>query len=519
MRTVIAPVLSLILAPWLAFLSASPAVAQDAAAPAVAASVPDSPTLHETLAAPPNMRSRYARNYLRRADAMERIDEWIAHTETDAPQNLVMRDVLLVAPPASAGPRLTELARKAADPAIQQSWEGWLSRYPDAHASVLQTWIENASLSRAPQLLADYARLRPDSAMLVWAQYVERHTPSELGDLAGFGQRRPGCVATIAARLQSTDDATARLRLMRAASLCLDAADADAATRAKLLPVVTAHLADSAPSRRILAMLLAGAAQIHDADVVATIRRAFDDARNTTERAIALRALEMLGESGQSGRILDALQNGDEALRFEAASLLAIRPHEGIGDAEIRTAFDRELWPDTQTRLYAALCQGLVDPTPFRLEILLDEKRAVALRIAALHDIAAHSPASLTIDHLAALLAQPDAPEEILAASAETVYQHHPDARPRLRTWILAQQPFDRRLTLTFARFVHTDSREGDASAIESMRAVCAQPELQETLLLPCIAYLEANAPDDRELLDALRARRDRFDAMTQFEL
>jgi hypothetical protein len=146
----------------------------------------------------------------------------------------------------------------------------------------------------------------------------------------------------------------------------------------------------------------------------------------------------------------------------------------------------------------------------------MDNTRAEPIRLAALADLSA-KPGNVKLDDMAALQKQ-EAPLDLIASTAEHIYKTTPDARPTLRTWLNAQQPFERRILATFARFMQIDQTERDTGAIESMRKVCA--ESHENILQVCINYFESNAQNDADkaLLEDLRRRKAQIDAMMNLE-
>ena len=447
----------------------------------------------------------------------EALDAWIANTSVDHPQNLIVKDLLTAMPLKLAGPRLTELAKKSADPAIQRSWENWLQKYPDAYASVLVSWLRlsNTNPPQFTSLLNKYAALRPDDALNIWAQLIASYPIRELEHIAKFGLHNENCVPALAKSLQTLTEDTAILRTFRALSKCEtpnlpeDHTDLSAKVRARLD-------AESI-SQRIAATELAGHLRLTDQNIPDVLASLYKDAKNTTERATALRALDAI--SPDDSRIADALENGDETLRFTASELLIARADNAFPADALERAFAKELWPDTQLNLYKTLTRRMpdsADKTAFQKGILMDNTRAEAIRLAALGDLSA-TPGNITLDDMATLQKQ-EAPLGLIASTAEHIYKTTPDARPTLRTWLNAQQPFERRILATFARFMQIDQVERDTGAIDSMRKVCA--ESHENILQVCINYFESNAQNDADkaLLEELTRRKAQIDAMTNLE-
>ena len=244
--------------------------------------------------------------------------------------------------------------------------------------------------------------------------------------------------------------------------------------------------------------------------------------RNTTEKAHALRVLHALCDENQGSRLLNALTKGDETLRLEAASIIADYPQDAPELDTLMTAFNKEIWPETQFKLYQAIVARSTSGTEIRAlqkEIFLDSNRSESMRLAVMNDLAKADANAITLDDMA-LLIQNEAPIELIASVSEHLYATQPQSRPKLRTWIQAQQPFNRRLFSTFARFVNIDSNEKDPSALDLMRNVCATAVEQENLLLPCLNYMTDNAQtdDDRELLQKLQQRKNQVDAMMNLE-
>lgn len=474
-------------------------------------------SLESALTATPPERSKAAKSLAEMPKIDDALDAWITDTTIDHPQNLILKDLLASMPLKLAGPRMTELAKKSSDPAIQRTWENWLQKYPDAYASVLVSWMRQ-STTTPPQfasLLGKYAALRPDDALNIWAQLIASYPIRELEHIAQFGLRSENCVPAILKNLATLQDDTPILRSFRALSKCEtvrlpeDTADLTSKLRARLGSETLSH--------RIAATELAGHLNLQDNDITNALSDTYKDARNTTERAAALRALDVISPSAD--RISDALTNGDETLRFAASERLRAHETPVLPTDILEQAFTKELWPDTQLNLYRELVRRMpdsADKTAFEKRILMDNARAEAIRMAALSDLSA-TPGNVTLDDMAALQKQ-EAPLDLIAATAEHIYKTAPDARPTLRTWLNAQHPFERRILATFARFMQIDQVERDTGAIVSMRKVCA--ESHENILQTCINYFESNAQndEDRALLEELMRRKAQIDAMTNLE-
>ena len=253
------------------------------------------------------------------------------------------------------------------------------------------------------------------------------------------------------------------------------------------------------------------------------LRKTYKDAQNTTEKGIALLALDRIPDDQQNQRLIDALNHKDDTLRFYAASILAQHQSIVVPPETLQTAFNRELWPDTQQKLYEAMVNLTPDKTSlvaFQKNILKDEKRPINMRLSALDDIFSNSPNAVTLQDMADLQ-NAEAPVEIIASTAEHLYHSSPSARPTLRQWITAQQPFERRILSTFALFVRTDEHNQDDSAVDAMRTICSKSTEQQNILLPCINYFSTHAQtgDDQKLLETMQTRRHQIDAMTGFDL
>lgn len=469
------------------------------------------------LTATPPERSKAAKNLAEMPMIGEAIDAWIAQTTVDHPQNLIAKDLLTAMPIKLAGPRLTELAKKSSDPAIQRNWENWLQKYPDAYASVLVAWLRlsNTNPPQFTSLLNKYAALRPDDALNIWAQLIASYPISELEHIAKFGLHSENCVPALAKSLQTLTEDTAVLRTFRALTKCETTRIPE--DHADLASKVRARLDAESISQRIAAIDLAGHLRLTDQNIPDALAAIYKDAKNTTERASALRALDAIAPD--DSRVADALENGDETLRFTASELIFARKDDAIPTDSIERAFAKELWPDTQLYLYKTLARRMPDSDDkiaFQKRILMDNTRAEAIRLAALADLSA-KPGNVKLDDMAALQKQ-EAPLDLIASTAEHIYKTTPDARPTLRTWLNAQQPFERRILATFARFMQIDQTERDTGAIESMRKVCA--ESHENILQVCINYFESNAQNDADkaLLEDLRRRKAQIDAMMNLE-
>ncbi len=482
----------------------------------------DFPLVTQLLQATPPQRRPLATTLSTDPDFLPQVDAWITQTAIDNPQNLILKDALTALPPASSGPRLTALARKTRDPQLQNAWTRWLRQYPDVYASVLVTWLKQDidNPSRFFDLLAIFETLRHDDALDLWAQHIASTPVSDLGSHAAFGLTYDGCTHTILRRLTKHTDELPTLRLARALLQCRDATAPLPDDAPQILDRLVSPLAtSSAPSRRIVALdLIATFPHALDPTTARdTARHAYDD-KNSTVRAHALRALQALGDPDQRPRLLSALADGDETLRLEAASLLASSSAFSQDEISLlKDAFTRELWPDIQLPLYDAIRQHENSPLLAR-SILKDDLRPHPLRMRALQDLT-HSR-QLSIDDFNALQLSPNPSLELVASAAESLYEITPDTRPTLRQWLQIQSPLDRRFVSTLARFLKIDEIHRDTAALGMMRSLCAFDPLQETLVKPCLHFMQNHGDDsDLPLLDALNKKQRQIDAIVNFEL
>lgn len=519
--------------------------------------ISETPLVDEALKVPPTQRSVKGLELAQNPDALAQIDLWIKNTPVDDPQNLKLKDFLMAMPVSVAGDRLVELAKKTNTPAVQESWMRWLSKYPDPYASVVRAWMKplNPNSAQFLALLRIYYELNPNDAVDVWTQLIRSHSISELGETASFGHNIPSCRQALAHQIvqtwhniQLTDaqnfsaDTPEILRLVRAYSKCSSNDDAQAAAltcaqRRELaanrddsasfngfdeettsaLSEIIDQLLNAGVSRRITAIDFA-AGWISKQPKLIEI---YKNAKNTTEKAHALRALHGPCDEKQPERVLNALQKGDETLRAEAASIIVDYPYDFIPQDVLSSAFNKEIWTDTQISLYQALKRSTKDNnTAWMHSIFMDANRAESIRLTAMHDLIETDQSSITLGDMETLI-KSEAPLELIASVSELLYSTQPETRPTLRTWIQAQQPFNRRLLATFARFVNIDANEKDASSIELMRTICSKTTEQENILQPCLHYMTDNAQsdEDRELAEKLQQRMTQYEAMTNLDL
>ena len=483
-------------------------------------------TLDQALKCPPPERAQCGRNLAQNDSSLGELDAWISNAPNDADKSLVIKDMLEAMPPAVAGPRMTELARKCTIPDIQPQYARYLKKYPDAYASVLVSWLKNSAQNHAHfnTLLDDYYGLRESDAMQLWARLVANNPASELGQVASFGLDKKTCGSAIAKQIGENTDETPRLRLLNRFAQCKSGISADNPDLAHLTDAISSLLSHQTISRRISAIRAIGALPADTAKSAQFADRLDDiykNAKNSTERAYALQTLDILDAPAQNNRLADALQNGDEVLRLQAATLIANNHAENFDLNIIGMAFDKEIWPDTLEMLYKAITASgsMGEKNEFRRQILRDPKKPVSLRLIALSDLTKDSPQNVTATDMAEIQAQQDVPDDLIASVAEAVYAAHPADRPVLRQWLEAQQPFDRRYITTFARFLSTDTRDSDSAAIQFVHTMCSHAVEQTAILQPCISYLEKNAVsgEDKSLLESLKSKSTQNNTISEF--
>lgn len=504
------------------FCTAAPCLADDPAPDAQPQTTNASKNLpiSDALNAPPPERPAIGRAWAHDQTRLDELDAWIQNTAVDAPKNLVMRDLLLAMPIQVSGPKLVALAKKSNDSAVQASWKRYLQAYPAPYASVLASWTLAASgnPTKFLTLLNEYATLQPDSALKLWSSLIENNTVASLDRVADYGLRLPGAQQALESRLSNDQlDETKRLRLYRAItrSVQTQGLNNNFKNREQIEKDVTSLLSHEAVSRRIVALDVAGALKLSALEP--KISERYQVAKNTTERAHALRAMLLLDAPSAKLALSDALSLGDEVLRLEAANALANDPDRftDIPKDTIQSAFEKEIWPETQVSLYHALKARTPDPN-LSIDVMKNGTLTDAVRQAAVQDLTSspQDAASLSLNDLADLQRN-NAPLDIIATTAEVLYTHHPESRPKLQTWISVQRPFERRLLTTFARFIQVDKINSNQTQ-NYVRDVCSHAPEEENILQPCIAYLEdhASTENDKELLTKLKARQKQFDIM-----
>lgn len=518
-------------------------------------SLPPDSVLAEAFNATPPKRTSFASMLAESPAELALIDKWIQNIDIDHPQIPVLKQILLAMPLPVAGPRLVELAKKSRSSALQNDWKLWLQSYPDAYISVLRAWLKLVphDSSQFLRLLDEYAKYNSENALDVWAQLISNFSARDLGKLAAFGLDNPHCQPSIVRRILSvwtqikqdnpdaSPDNPAILRLIRAYALCQSSNNlADTSQTCSQRRDFFSHsnyfdssinsdqinalsnlidmLLSASLSRRIAAIDFCKGWPLKQKQILAL----YESSKNTTEKAHALRILHDFCDENQHDRILDALNHGDETLRLEAASIIADYPQDSPNLKILTNAFDKEIWPETQLKLYHAVVsqsQSGNDVRSFQKQLFLDHTRSESIRLAAFHDLAQSDVNAVDLDDMSELI-KSDSPIELIAVVSEFLYANQPQTRPTLRTWIQAQQPFNRRFFSTFARFVNIDSSDQDPSALELMRNVCTNADEQENLLLPCLNYMTDNAQSeqDRELLHKLQQRKNQVDAMVNLE-
>jgi len=504
--------------------SAQDAVVKNDAVASDTASAESLPSIEDGLKVVPPERGKIGRAWAKDAQRLSEIDAWIEQTSVDDPKNLIMRDFLLAMPISVAGPKLTALAKKSKSEAVQASWKRYLSAYPGPYASVLASWTLAAADNPEHflSLLREYAELQPDQALKLWAVLVQNNTIVSLGRVAEYGLSQPGAASALSSRLSAENlDEAQRLRIYRAMTRTVETQGfTGGLENGEVIKKDTAALLQhKSVSRRIVGLDIAGA--LEQVDFYADASTRYKDAKNTTERAHALRAMLRLGAvdhaSALSAALTDALVHGDEVLRLEAASSLKSVPKiaENIPTQTIQAAFDAEICPETQVHLYHVLKERTTDAA-FSRSVLKNAQLTLKARQAAVEDLtqSAEAAASLTLDDMSELI-RTGAPIDLIATTAEALYTYHPDGREKLQTWISVQHPFERRLLLTFARFVQIDKNESsDVKAY--VREICSHAPEEENILQPCMSYFEdhAQTDEDKALLQKLRGRQKQFDMM-----
>lgn len=478
--------------------------------------------LSDALSATPPERAKYGRAFCASADRLHEIDAWIEHTEPDASANLIMRDILLAMPIQTSGPRLVALAKKSQDPVIQATWERHLNPYPGPFSSVLSAWIRqpNTPPQRLYELLSELGNYQPQSALKLWATLIENNPISKLDKVATYGLRRDGALEALNERLTAASaDETSHLRLYRAIlRTCEEKPDAVLSSSEVLERDLSQYLEHKAVSRRIVALNLIATLRLPAYLPQAHAR--YEKAKNTTEKAHAMRAIVLNAPtSDESVAIIDqALSEGDEIMRLTAATLLESAPEilSSLDETRLRHAFEKELWPETQLKLYRAFSAHSTD-NRFKHDVLLNSALTASTRLAALEDLSAtqETAAHLTLKDMGTLQ-RDEAPIDLIAATAEAIYDWHPDTRETLQQWLVVQRPFERRLLLTFSRFMRRDHLEADATMPTYIREICRHGAEDENTLMPCLSYLEdhATADEDKTILETLKKRKKQFDMM-----
>ena len=494
--------------------------------------------LDQALSAPPPKRASFAKALLDPESSEQNlatIDEWIKNTTIDHSKNLILKDILMAMPAPIAGPRIVALALKSHDPNIQDSYARWLAKYPDAYAIVLVGWMKQND-GNPPQMLRyldDFLSLKPRQAMDIWAQLRANYPIAELGGLSGFGLQNSLCTRANIDALRKAQDEISKLRTARAIVQCQNhdiapssTSDPNADDIALIRSTADAFHASTLPSRRIVALDLYALFFKGDSQVLDIVKKSFDDAKNTTEKSFALKALAMLDpdRQAQNKRLIETLSKGDETLRLAAATHIARDPN-AFDDAVLRNAFDKELWPETQTMLYSAIAADIADAQAryaLQKAILLDATRTESLRRQVLDDIVDHSPQKLTVAMMAQIQSEDEPKLDLIASIAEALYRHRPKLRPDLRQWLKIQAPFERRIMATFARFVQIDKSSNDDSARDTMKTICEATPIQDGIIRTCLDYyddLTDTSETENDIVKRLKSRQSQIDQMLGFEL
>lgn len=494
--------------------------------------------LDQALSAPPPKRASFAKALLDSESSehnLAAIDEWIKNTTIDHSKNLILKDILMTMPAPIAGPRIVALALKSHDPNIQDSYARWLAKYPDAYAIVLVGWMKQND-GNPPQMLRyldDFLSLKPRQAMDIWAQLRANYPIAELGGLSGFGLQNSLCTRANIDALRKAQDEISKLRIARAIVQCQNhdiapssTSDPNADDIALIRSTADAFHASTLPSRRIVALDLYALFFKGDSQVLDIVKKSFDDAKNTTEKSFALKALATLDpdRQAQNKRLVEALSKGDETLRLAAATHITRDPN-AFDDAVLRNAFDKELWPETQTMLYSAIAADIADAQAryaLQKAILLDATRTESLRRQVLDDIVDHSPQKLTVAMMAQIQSEDEPKLDLIASIAEALYRHQPKLRPDLRQWLKIQAPFERRIMATFARFVQIDKSSNDNSARDTMKTICGATPIQDGIIRTCLDYyddLTDTSETENDIVKRLKSRQSQIDQMLGFEL
>jgi len=487
--------------------------------------------LLEAFNAPPPQRAGLAREFIQVPGAWEAIDRWIELTDVDHPQNLIMRDLLEAMPVQQAGPRLVALAMKSADPTIQETWKRRLSPYPQAYAQVLTAWLKNAPSQPEIVLpiLQELGTVRPDLAVERWAALIENYPLQSLERLGKFGVVFDEAPAILARRLSQSDlDEISQLRLSRMLIHAIadgNQAPLDAQHLSAITAIAKAFLEAPAVSRRIVGIDLAAALGLQA--LAPAIETRYREAKNTTERARALIASLSLQPGKHFDSLTQALMNGDEALRLAAATYLANASHDrhSIPADTLKNAMLREIWPEIQVLLYAAIVQDITSQTArstFQRATFFDPHTAALTRQRILNDLASDTAGNaFRQEDLIELLEKTDDPQasdlDTIASIAEYLYTHDPAARENLQKWLVLQRPFHWRFLRTFTHFIHVDRENGNApQAMSYVRPICNHAAADENTLLPCTYFFEefAESDDDKALLRAMKAREKNIDTM-----
>lgn len=494
--------------------------------------------LDQALSAPPPKRASFAKALLDPESSEQNlaaIDEWIKNTTIDHSKNLILKDILMAMPAPIAGPRIVALALKSHDPNTQDSYARWLAKYPDAYAIVLVGWMKQND-GNPPQMLRyldDFLSLKPHQAMDIWAQLRANYPIAELGGLSGFGLQNSLCTRANIDALRKAQDEISKLRTARAIVQCQNhdiapssTSDPNADDIALIRSTADAFHASTLPSRRIVALDLYALFFKGDSQVLDIVKKSFDDAKNTTEKSFALKALAMLDpdRQAQNKRLIETLSKGDETLRLAAATHIARDPN-AFDDAVLRNAFDKELWPETQTMLYSAIAADIADAQAryaLQKAILLDATRTESLRRQVLDDIVDHSPQKLTVAMMAQIQSEDEPKLDLIASIAEALYRHRPKLRPDLRQWLKIQAPFERRIMATFARFVQIDKSSNDDSARDTMKTICEATPIQDGIIRTCLDYyddLTDTSETENDIVKRLKSRQSQIHQMLGFEL
>lgn len=474
-------------------------------------------TLLKAMEATPPKRAELGAEFTKTPDMLETIENWIAGSVYDDPRHLVLRDILAGMPPQTSGPLMVQLAKKCREPQLQKHWDRYLRPYPKAYAQVLTTWlkISQADPAQVERLLTTLAEFYPQQALDIWIGLIENNSLKNLARLSQFGRAYPQATKQIIQRLGALDalddpkNETAILRLIRVLHHLAvpEKQTLDDELEAILATVVGPLLGDERISRRLAALELLGDYVVQDLAQVSIMR--FEKAKNTTEKAYALRALGLLDVENQAQRLNKAIKDSDPTLRLEAATQLA-KNTEFLNTElpRLHKAFNEEIWPEIRQKLYAIIVSATNDEQErrtFQKAVVLNHQIDLQTRLWALTDFSQYESAALSLDELKKLIIQ-KAPLSIIAGAAEHIYLKTAEARPQLEQWLIAQLPLERRLTETLHRFIAAHKGAYQAQTHQTIQTICDKAEENPGTANICLRYFKNHThdPSDKARLETL---------------